>query len=470
MPKGCLLQVMLPRTHLSQFQLNFISAIGLEEVKMVWADIWAELNITVKEKFHNNNKYNVFSQAPATCWGGADGVYEEVELKASRDLRRLLVLKDKRVACAGEEVLQRRTSLSTLKRTHAKVFAYGLQRDEHLSTKISVMYVSFGDVDSASIVFEYISEPCSYIWNIMIRGYTSQGRFGSSLGLNDVFVNAALVDMYSKCGDVETARLSRITAQKGKYTECYSSLRQFGSFEKRLFDGTVGKDVVCWSAMIASYGIHGHGRKALDLFTDMINAKGKKCFESMLHEFGTAPKLKNYACVVDLLGRSGQISEAEKLVEIHCNLDLAERIADRIFELDPTHAGYHVLLSNIYAAKSKWKEVEKLDKIYSVLEELAAPMKRLGYVPLADFVLRDIEDEAKEEALLYHSERLAIAFGLAYTAPGTTICVTKNARICGDCHNAIKIISKIVKRVIIVRDMRKFHHFENGSCSCGDYW
>lgn len=571
---------------------------------------------------------------------------------------------------AARSVLQRGTGLSTLKRSHAKVFAYGLQGDERLSTKISTLYVSFGDVDSARNVFEHISKPpCSYLWNVMIRECANHGRFGSCLGLyskmmqkglrpdkfafpfvlkscagfsdlhlgklvhqhlvccgcsNDVFVNAALVDMYSKCGAVETARLvfdkmavkdlvswtsmisgyahngynsetlgffdlmrraglqpSRVSVlsvllacgnlgalRKGEWSHSYVIQTGFESdilvataimdmyakcgslnLARRLFDETTGKDVVCWSAMIASYGIHGHGRKSLDLFSDMINAKvrpnhvtftcilsacshsglleeGKNCFESMTKEFDIAPKLNNYACMVDLLGRSGQISEAERLIEtmpvepdvstwgsllgacrIHGNLDLAERIADRIFELDPFHAGYHVLLSNIYAAKSRWKEVEKVrkmiskrgackiqgfsliefnnivhkfgvgdrshpqsDKIYALLEELADPMKRLGYVPLTDFVLHDIEDEAKEEALFYHSERLAVAFGLINTVPGTTIRVTKNLRICGDCHHAIKIISQIVKRVIIVRDMHRFHHFENGSCSCGDYW
>ncbi|KAI9196477.1 hypothetical protein LWI28_024287 [Acer negundo] len=103
------------------------------------------------------------------------------------------------------------------------------------------------------------------------------------------------------------------------------------------------------------------------------------------------------------------------------------------------------------------------DRIYSKLEELAASIKRLGYVPMTDFVLHDIEEETKQEALSYHSERLAIAFGLINTAPGTTIRITKNLRICGDCHNAIKFISEI-------RDMHRFHLFEHGVCSCGDYW
>lgn len=564
--------------------------------------------------------------------------------------------------------LQRCTTLRTLKKAHAKIFPHGLY-DTHLLTKIAILYVSFNKVDNARSVFERANKPCSYVWNVVIRGYANEGRFFPSLGLyskmmqeglrpdkytfpfalkscaglsdlklgrlvhqhsvccgcqHDVFVSAALVDMYAKCGDIESARLvfdkmpvrdlvswtslisgyahngcngetlvffdsmrdsgirpNRVgilsgllacgnlgALRKGEWLHSYVIQTGFefdvlvataimdmytkcGSLDlaRRLFDGTPGKDVVCWSAMIASYGIHGQGRKSLDLFDAMLGAKvmpnhvtftcvlsacshsglleeGKRCFESMVKEFGIVPQLNNYACMVDLLSRSGQLLEAEKLIEsmlvepdasiwgsllgacrIYGNLDLAERIADRIFELDPFHAGYHVLLSNIYAAKSRWKEVEKVrelmvkrgankvqgfsliefknvvhkfgvgdrshpqsGEIYAALAELATPMKRLGYVPLTDFVLHDIEEEAKEEALLYHSERLAIAFGLINTSPGTPIRVTKNLRICGDCHNAIKIISKIVNRAVIVRDMHRFHHFEDGLCSCGDYW
>ncbi|XP_059641928.1 pentatricopeptide repeat-containing protein At4g21065-like [Cornus florida] len=565
--------------------------------------------------------------------------------------------------------LQKCTSLSCLKKAHAKTFAFGLQHDTHLQTKLAILYISFNRLDITSILFECMPNPCSYFWNIMIRAYVNEGRFRRSLELyrmmmekgqrpdkfafpfalkscaglsdmqmgklihqhlvccgcsNDLFVNAALVDMYAKCGDIEAARLvfdkmavrdlvswtsmisgyahngystetleffdlmrgsgvkpNRVSIlsvllacsnlgalRKGQWLHNYVIKTGFESdilvatsimdmyakcgnlgLARTLFDETRGKDVVCWSAMIASYGIHGHGRQAIDLFNQMVKngvrpnhitftcilsacshsrllEEGKRYFHLMREEFGVAPKLSNYTCMVDLLGRAGQLSEAQELIEtmpvepdasiwgsllgacrIYGNLDLAERVADRIFQLDPFHAGYHVLLSNIYAAKSRWNEVEKIrkmmaqrgsnkvqgfsliefdnlvhkfgvgdrsnpqsEKIYSLLDELAAPMRRLGYVPLTDFVLHDIEDEAKEVALAYHSERLAIAFGIINTSPGTTLRITKNLRICGDCHNAIKFISKIVNRVITVRDMHRFHHFEDGGCSCGDYW
>jgi hypothetical protein len=97
-------------------------------------------------------------------------------------------------------------------------------------------------------------------------------------------------------------------------------------------------------------------------------------------------------------------------------------------------------------------------------------MEDLGYIPNTNFVLHDVEEEVKEQMLFSHSEKLAIAFGLINTYPGTTIRITKNLRVCGDCHNATKFISRIVKREIVMRDANRFHHFKDGLCSCGDYW
>ncbi|KMZ61448.1 Pentatricopeptide repeat-containing protein [Zostera marina] len=115
-------------------------------------------------------------------------------------------------------------------------------------------------------------------------------------------------------------------------------------------------------------------------------------------------------------------------------------------------------------------EDTKRREAYKKVVQLHEEMRAAGYVPDTKFVLHDIDEEAKEKALMYHSERLAIAFGLLNTKPGTTLRIMKNLRICGDCHNAVKIMSKLVQREIIVRDNKRFHHFRNGSCSCGDYW
>lgn len=104
------------------------------------------------------------------------------------------------------------------------------------------------------------------------------------------------------------------------------------------------------------------------------------------------------------------------------------------------------------------------------MEELSSDMRAAGYIPDSERALNDVEVEEKELFLFHHSEKLAVAFGLLKTPPGTTIRVVKNLRVCLDCHTAIKFISKIVTRQIVVRDVNRFHHFKHGQCSCGDYW
>ncbi|XP_058097843.1 pentatricopeptide repeat-containing protein At2g01510, mitochondrial-like [Magnolia sinica] len=562
------------------------------------------------------------------------------------------------------------TRLEHLKQVHAQILLHGLQHKHLPLTKnLTLQYISFDCIESANLSFRTIQYPCNFLYNMIIRANATNGLFHRSLKLyfemmdrglrpdkfafpfalkscaglsdlqmgkkihqhliccgcsNDRFVDAALVDMYAKCGCVDSARivfdrmsvrdlvswtamvsgyvhngcdgetleffelmrwsnvkpnrvglLSVLLAcghlgalRKGEGFHSYAIRTGFesdvlvstavidmyskcGSLDvaRYMFDRMSGKDVVCWSSMIASYGTHGHGREAIVVFDLMINAgvrpnhvtftsllsacshsrlleEGRRYFESMSEQYGLTPKLNHYACMVDLLGRAGRLAEAEELIltmpvepdtsiwgsllsacRNYGNIDMGERVADRIFQLDPTHAGYYVLLSNMYAAKSRWSEVERVrelmaergvnkiqgfsliefsncvykfgagdrshpqsEDIFSLLDELAAPIRHLGYVPLTDFALHDVEDEMKEAALAYHSERLAIAFGLINTIPGTPIRITKNLRICGDCHNVIKFISKIVSRIIIVRDMNRFHHFEDGACSCGDYW
>ena len=81
-----------------------------------------------------------------------------------------------------------------------------------------------------------------------------------------------------------------------------------------------------------------------------------------------------------------------------------------------------------------------------------------------------MDGDDKKRALHFHSEKMAVAFGLIATDEGTVIRVVKNLRICADCHAAIKLISGIFGREIVVRDRTRFHHFKEGDCSCEDYW
>ncbi|TYJ17910.1 hypothetical protein E1A91_A09G086400v1 [Gossypium mustelinum] len=269
-------------------------------------------------------------------------------------------------------------------------------------------------------------------------------------------------------------------------------------------------------------------------FTGLLSAcshsgmlqKARCFFEYISRYKSTAIKLQHYVCMVDVLGRCGKLEEAEGLIKnmqvkpnsivwlallsacrMHSNLGVAERAAKSILDLEPNCSAAYVLLSNIYASAGKWSDVSRMrvrmkqagivkqlgcswvilrgvrhefvcadrshplsEKIYQKLDWLGGKLKEFGYVPDESFALHDVEDEQKQEMLLYHSERLAVAFGLVTTAEGSTITVMKNLRACGDCHSAIKLIAKIVGREIIVRDSTRFHHFRNGMCSCGDYW
>ncbi|KAL0747310.1 hypothetical protein Bca101_029312 [Brassica carinata] len=97
-------------------------------------------------------------------------------------------------------------------------------------------------------------------------------------------------------------------------------------------------------------------------------------------------------------------------------------------------------------------------------------IKGAVYVPDTRCVLHDIDEQVKEQVLLYHSERLAIAYGITRTPPQKSLTILKNLRVCNDSHNFIKIMSKIIGRTSIVRDNKRFHHFSDGTCCCGDYW
>lgn len=254
--------------------------------------------------------------------------------------------------------------------------------------------------------------------------------------------------------------------------------------------------------------------------------RGMEYFYSMECDYSIRPNIKHYTCMIDLLGRSGRLNEAENLMKnmpvepdpatwgallsasrIHGNTELGEKAAEMIFELQPGNSGMYVLLSNLYAASGRWSDVGRMrlkmrdkgvkktpgyswiefqnkihkfsvgdpfhpekDKIYAFLDELELKMKEEGYVSSTKLVLHDVEEEEKEQMLKYHSERLAVAFGILFIPGGRPIRVMKNLRVCGDCHNAIKFVSKIVDRLIILRDNNRFHHFKGGSCSCGDYW
>ncbi|KAL8156215.1 hypothetical protein AgCh_001344 [Apium graveolens] len=356
-----------------------------------------------------------------------------------------------------------------------------------------------------------------------LRGGTKIHAHTLKAGFNlDVFVGTSLVDLYGKCGRLNDAMSlfyevpRRNPIPWNAVISCHAihghgetCLQLFGD----MLDEGVNPDHVSFVSLLSACSHSG------------LVSQGQWCFD-LMHKCGVKPSLKHYGCMVDLLGRAGHLDKAYNFIKsmplqpdasiwgallgacrIHGNVELGNLASNRLFEVDSENVGYYVLLSNIYANVGKWEGVDQVrslardrglrktpgwssmeidnkvevfytgnqshpqcEDIYNELEILTDKIKSLGYVPDYSFVLQDVEEDEKQHILTSHSERLAIAYGIISTPPKTTIRIFKNLRVCGDCHNATKLISKITEREIIVRDSNRFHHFKDGNCSCGDYW
>ncbi|KAF8377223.1 hypothetical protein HHK36_030597 [Tetracentron sinense] len=211
------------------------------------------------------------------------------------------------------------------------------------------------------------------------------------------------------------------------------------------------RSLALWNTMIMALAMHGHGGQALELF------------EQMSHT-GVHPDAITYLAALSACNHGGLVSHGVELFnsmsllgacKTYGNVEMAERASRALVEMGSNSCGNFVLLSN---------------EIYSKIDEIGFKIKAYGYVPETCFVLHDIGEEDKEYALCYHSEKLAIAFGLISTSEGTPNQVIKKLRVCGDCHVVIKLISKIYDREIIVRDRARFHQFKEGSCSYLATW
>lgn len=340
---------------------------------------------------------------------------------------------------------------------------------------------------------------------------------------DNVIVGTSIIDMYCKCGRVEMARKAfnrlkeknvrswtAMVAGYGMHGRAREALKIFYSMVR----AQVRPNYITFVSVLAACSHAGFVEEAWHWF------------HAMKDEFNIKPGVEHYGCMVDLLGRAGHLNRAYDLIKgmkvkpdfvvwgsllgacrIHKNVELAEISAKELFELDPTNCGYYVLLSNIYADAGRWEDVEKMrivmkncglvkppgfslvelkgkvhvflvgdkehpqhEKIYAYLEELSVKLQEVGYVPNKTSVLHDVDEEEKEMTLRVHSEKLAVAFGIMNSFPGSTIQIIKNLRVCSDCHTVIKLISKVTNREILVRDSKRFHHFKDGLCSCGGHW
>ncbi|CAL5395446.1 unnamed protein product [Camellia sinensis] len=351
-----------------------------------------------------------------------------------------------------------------------------------------------------------------------IHIYVNNHGFGEALAVNN-----ALIDMYAKCGSVEGAREVFHRLRKKNVISWTSMISAFA------IHGDASNALKLFHRM-KTENINPNGVTFVGVLYACSHAglveEGRKIFASMVNEYKITPKHEHYGCMVDLFGRANLIREALELVEqmplapnvviwgslmaacrLHSEFELGAFAAKRLLELDPDHDGAHVVLSNIYAKERRWGDVgevrrlmrhrgiskergcsrialnneiheflmadrnhKQADEIYTKLDEVVGELKLVGYAQNTSDVLVDLDEDEKREVVLWHSEKLALCYGLMREEKESCIRIVKNLRVCDDCHTFMKLVSKVYQRDIIVRDRTRFHHYKDGVCSCKDYW
>ncbi|KAJ4721893.1 Pentatricopeptide repeat-containing protein [Melia azedarach] len=377
------------------------------------------------------------------------------------------VVLDKYVAASMLSACTGLGALEQGKWIHCYIEKNGIELDSKLATTIIDMYCKCGCLEEAFEFFNGLDYRGVSSWNCMIGGLAMHGK-----------------------GEV--------------------AIELFQEMERKM----VAPDNVTFVNVLSACAHSG------------LIKEGRYYFSYMTEVHGIEPRREHYGCMVDLFGRAGMLEEAKKLIDempmsadesvfgallgacgIHGNIELGEQLGMRVIDLEPKNSGRYVILANLYSKAGRWEDVASVRKlmndrgvkkspgfsvielggvvnefiageithpqakdIYAKVDEMLECIRSAGYVSNTDGVLHDLDEEERESPLHYHSEKLAIAFGLLNTNPGEILRISKNLRICRDCHQACKLISKVYDREIVVRDRNRFHHFRNGECSCRDYW
>lgn len=282
-------------------------------------------------------------------------------------------------------------------------------------------YCKDGDVESARRLFDGIPVKDVISWNAMITGYVHNGHGEEAMKLHIIMFregvkpdHATLIAILTACSALALLRQGRSTHAVATKTMLESST-SFCNALMTMYSkcGNVGEselvfmnlkiqDIVSWNTIIAAYAQHGKYQKAIALFHEMetrglipnditilsmLSACGHvgrvndslELFDLMSSKYAISPSAEHYACVVDILGRAGQLEkacsyikkmpfEAERNVwgallgasKTHGNVQLGELAAKMLVQSDSVSSGPYVMLSNIYAAAGMWGEVNRV--------------------------------------------------------------------------------------------------------------
>ncbi|XP_072963988.1 pentatricopeptide repeat-containing protein At1g20230-like [Typha angustifolia] len=335
-----------------------------------------------------------------------------------------------------------------------------------------------------------------------------------------VTLASALIDMYAKCGNIKDAKLvfdctvekdiavwNTMLAGYSLHRMAKDAISLFKEIEK----SNVKPDHISFTAFFSACNQEG--------FTD----EAWKYFNIMEDVYGVTPTLEHFTCMIDLMGNAGLLEESLDIItkmpfepdaclwatllkscRLHSNHEIGEKAAKVLFELEPHNASNYIVLSNIFSTVGMWDSATRIRNtmrdrglsmvrqrswlyvgssvhsfkagdcshpdmgmILDVWNKLAEKMKEDGYVP-QDIVFCD--EREVDPFTCYHTEKLAVCLGLISMHAQGPICVSKNVRMCMDCHSSTKLISKYVTREIFISDGCSYHHFKGAICSCRDQW
>lgn len=360
------------------------------------------------------------------------------------------------------------------------------------------------------ITFATTISACSELATLKLGTQIVSQAKKAGLG-SDVSVANSAITLYSRCGKIEAAQNIFDSIQEknliswnsimGGYAQNGQGRKVIEVFQNMLVVGCK-PDHITYVAILSGCSHSG------------LVKEGKHYFNSMTEDFGISPTSEHFACMVDLFGRAGLLKQSMDLIDqmpfkpnaaiwsallsacrIHHDTEMAELAMKNLLELNVESSGSYILLANVYSnygrlksvsdvrqvMKEKgvqkdpgcsWIEVSNRVHVFTV-NDTNHPQTKDIYKALEDIV-KKIEDAYgyvdMSSSVGYHSEKLAIAFGLISLPGWMPIHVMKNLRVCDDCHRVMKLISLVAMRKLVVRDGHRFHHLKDGICSCGDYW
>ncbi|KAI3812222.1 hypothetical protein L1987_16929 [Smallanthus sonchifolius] len=303
------------------------------------------------------------------------------------------------------------------KEVHSKVITSGIQDNVVVDSSLVDMYGKCGSMYESQRVFDRMTSPNSVSWCALLGGYCQKGDFDTVI---ELFRAMDEVDLYS-FGTIIRACAGLAAVRQGKEVHCQylrkhacqcivieSALVDLYSkcgcidFAYRVFKHMQTRNLITWNSIISGLAQNGQGVEAIQMFNDMINEgirpdsisfisvlfacshaglvdEGREYFILMNNKYGIEAGIEHYSCMVDLLGRAGQLEEAECLImessfkdgrslwatllgacTTSANFIVAERVGKKMMDLDPSYHLSYVLLANVYRAIGRWNESGKI--------------------------------------------------------------------------------------------------------------